>query len=476
MLSRRGMKFPLNVTLLLLGLAGVACAADWRLSDSWGFSLNGFSRDYETGKDDSNLFFRLNPSLNLSGEMHGRVKGQVDYGLEASLTGGDGTASSSSIFHDLDADLTAEVVKDRFYLGAGATAGMALRSDTDNTDSNTGLLDGVQTYSFRLTPEFFYPLGRNANFVSNNAIRYSGSSSDDSSNNISSRLNLGIRSGTRFSRSSWSMDYTREDRFLDERTDTVQSYDANASYRLNRRWSVSSGIGYSDSNAPTRRDSNSAVNWNLGTAWTPNSRTKANARYGQNYSGNVWDVDFSHVTKRTRIQADYSRSLTNVDNVLEQRLEPGINPDGTPVLDPITGLPIVEPIIVYVPTDENFIRTSVGGSVTLTGRRTNVVGSVRYSEREYDESGDSDESTLFRLSADRRLAERLSVNASTGVRDFSSSSGDENSSYFFQLGINRSFGRRSSIGATLSHRVYEPDDDTGYTDQRFSLTFRTGFL
>jgi uncharacterized protein (PEP-CTERM system associated) len=235
-------------------------------------------------------------------------------------------------------------------------------------------------------------------------------------------------------------------------------------------------LGYSESDAPTQRDSNSALNWNVGAGWTPNSRTKAKASYGQNYSGDVWDASFSHVSKRTRLEANFSRSLTNSNTIQGEILEPGINPDGTPVLDPVTGLPLLEPTIVYVPTDENFIRTAAGGSVTVTGRRTSVVGSLQYSERSYDESGGSDETTSFRLSANRRLAERLSISASAGISDFSSSSADSDTSYDFQLGINHSLGRKSSIGATLNHRVFDPEDDTGYTEQRVSVIFSTSFL
>lgn len=461
--------------LAVAGLfTGVANADEWRLQDTVTLSASTISRDNDVGADSNSTNLRATPSLHLSGKSR-RTSANIRYGLSFG-TDLDGSKTSDPVVHSLRGSAKSEIIENHFFLSGTAFAGL---TSSNNTSASVDPLspdnETIQTYSFSLSPEFRAHLARNADIVSRDSVSYFGSDRGSSDSSISRTAHIGVESGRRFSVLNWSVGLAHTATDYDTSSESVTSFDVGTSYRLNRVWSVNSGLGYSESDAPTSRSSNSAMNWHFGGSWRPNKRTSASARYGQNYSGNVWSGDISHRTRRTRFGLNFSRSLTNTATVITQNEELVVlDADGNPIVDPNTGNPLLVIVPTLVPTSENFINTQIGGSVTVQGRRTTVVGRISYYDRAYDVSGRSENGASLRLSANRRLSEKTNANVSFGASNFSSSNSDK--TYDVRLGINRSLGQYSNVGANLSHRLYDTSGSRGYTEQQLSVFFSTQFL
>lgn len=473
MLSLRLLPLRAGLVVALAGMVFPAFAGDWKLSDSLSTSLTLTNTDNDGGTDDSSLSWRLTPGLTLRGT-GGRVQADISY--RPSLTMGSGN-NTGTLSHRLSASGKAEILPQQFFLGATATAGLTTRNLTSaSVNEFSSSDDTTQTFGFTLTPEFRHHLGTYADLVSVNSLRYTTAGNAGSSDTFSRTANIGLDTGRRFGRLGAALNLSESVTYLDTREDTRRSLTASGSYRLDRKWSVRSSLGYSESDAPSSRSDNSAIDWTLGATWTPNPRTTLSAQFGHSFSGYNWSSNLTHRSRRTVIQANFSRALTNSSTLIAELLEAGLDAEGNPVLDPITGLPLLEDTILLVPTDENFIRTALGTTVTLSGRRTTLTGRAAYNHREFDVTGRTEETITLRLNASRSLAANFSATAGIGYSDLTSSSSTDDSTYDASLGLSRTLGPRSSLSANLSHRIHDRANGTGFTEQRFTLTFSTSFL
>jgi len=466
------------VNVLLLILVGFfspyTWAGDWKLTDSIGISTSALQRDNKNSPDTTDLSLQIRPNISLNGQS-GRTSANIRYGLTSSFR--DSGNNATNLSHSLNGSARSEIYEDQIFLTATARAGLTTaRSTSASVDSVTAANDGIQTYALTLGPSFRHHLSKYVDIVSDNTFGFSGSDSNNSSDSFTQLYNINLNSGRYFSRFNWSAGFVDSFRQIDTRTENTQSVNASGSYRLNRKIQLRAGLGYSSSDAPTSRSSNSSANWTFGGNWTPNSRTVLNAIFGLNHSGYNWNANFSHSTRRTRIESLFSRSLTNSAALGSELLEPGLNPDGTPVLDPRDGLPLLDPLILLVPTDENFINTVFSTAITITGRRTTVIGRVRLTQRDYDVSDITDNLSSLSLTATRQLSPRTSLSANAVISDLKSSNSNDDRTYDLSLGLTKSFGRKSSISALVSHRLNEVSNGSGYSENRLTLSVNSRFL
>jgi len=466
--------FLLSLPVWGVLIAGLANAGDWELVDSVSFGATAVQRDSDNEEDAERLVFTITPSFHLKGEGR-RVSGDVKYGLTAAYDADD---SESGLSHSLRGQIQSEIVEEFFFLNATAFAGLTSGTSTSaSVDAVSPDSESVQKYSFSLAPIFQRQLGRKANLVSRNRFSYSGSDDSDDEDTISRSLNLGIESGRGAGRTTWFAGYTNIHSDFDTREETVNSLSTGIGYQLDNSWRINAGLGYGDSDASTSRGSNEGVTWNLGANWTPNPRTNASVSFGESYWGEAWSGAISHATRRTELSVKGSRSLTNSSTLLAESASFGIfDPDGTPVVDPIDGDPLVVDGLLLTETDENYINTSLGVDIALTGRRSSITGSVTYQEREFDVSGEREDTIAYRLKGSRNLSGATKMTAGIRYADFSSSNAADDDTLDFTLGITNQLGRFSQIGASLSHRIFNSSDDSDYTEQRLSLTFTTRFL
>lgn len=470
-LARRGL------LLIFAGcLASTVQAGDWNLDESYSLSTSVVQRENDSGRNDyDSLALRATPRLRLHGES-GRARADISYGLSGLLDSDSGN-SASGLSHSLNGTASTELIKRRFFLRGSAFAGLTNSTNTSAPVNNFSRdNESIQTYALTLMPEFRHHLGRKADFVSRNSIRYFGSDGTNNNDNISTRLQAGLQSGPYYGPVSWSLGAFNTNTSYDNSSSSVTSLDADLGYRVNRIWRVFSGLGFSEGDT-LNGQRNSGLNWSLGTSWTPSPRTSLSGRFGQNYSGNVWNGQFSHRSRRARFALGLSRSLTDTTTVLLQEQEFNLlNPDGSQALDPLTGDPLVGTAYNLVPNADNFINTTATASLTLSGRRSSIGGTATYSDRDYDLANRDEEYYSFRVNSRRSLTPKTGVNLNLGVSHLSGNTQD-NTTYDVIIGATTRLGRYSSLGLNVGHRVFESSlPNNGYTEESVTLTFRSKFL
>jgi uncharacterized protein (PEP-CTERM system associated) len=338
--------------------------------------------------------------------------------------------------------------------------------------------NGQQSFSLRVLPEFRRHLNRYADVVSRNAVdvvTYSGGDSDSSK---SINVNLSLVSGRYFGRTDWSVDTNyRETRYAD-RTDTNKNVGGTVGYRIDRKWRVFGSTGYENNDVQTDRNDASGVTWDVGADWTPNSRTSVSAKYGSRYFGDSWSGGVSHRSKRTRLGLDFSRS---VDNRRNQQLVDSffflVDEDGNVVTDPVTGAPIIANIPQLNETDEDYINSQLRGILTVTGRRTtaSVTGSI--AKRDYEVSGNGEDSYDLSARLTRQLGSGYSGSLGASLRHTERDSGADSDSYDVSFSLSKTFSRRTSASLTYSYRDDNDDESIGdYTERRLGLTLRANLL
>lgn len=469
--ARRGLLLVFAGCLVSTGHAG-----DWKLDESYSLSTSAVQRENDSGRNDfDSLSLRATPRLRLHGES-GRARADISYGLSALLDSDSGN-SPSGLSHSLNATAATEVIKRRFFLKGSAFAGLTNSTSTSaSVNPSSRDSESIQTYSLTLAPEFRHHLGRKADFVSRNSVRYFGSERGRSDRNFSTRVQAGLESGPYYGPVSWSLGAFNTNTVYENSSSGVTSLDADLGFRVNRIWRVFSGLGASKGDTLNgRRDS--SLNWSLGTAWTPSPRTSLSGRYGHNYSGNVYSGQFSHQTRRTRFAFSLSKSLTDTTTVLLQEQEFNLlNADGSPIIDPLTGDPLVGTAYNLVPNSDNFINTTATASITVSGLRSSIAGTATYSDRDYEKLTSDEEYYSFRLTGRRSLTPKTGVTLNLGVSNVTGNVQD-NTTYDVSLGANTRLGRYSSVGLNVGHRIHESSlPNNGYTEQSVTLTFRSKFL
>jgi uncharacterized protein (PEP-CTERM system associated) len=152
-----------------------------------------------------------------------------------------------------------------------------------------------------------------------------------------------------------------------------------------------------------------------------------------------------------------------------------VDPDGNPVIDPATGNPLIVNIPQLQQIDEDFINTQLQVALSATGRRTTVTATVTASQREFEVSGNDEESYGLALSANRKLGGDYSATAGVSARRAEDNLGGETDTYDLRFSLSRQITRRTSASLDFLHR---DQDSTGndYTENRIGLSLTTSFL
>ncbi len=449
---------------------GAGLAGDWRLTDSVTASMTAVDR---TGNDaESGLVAQVSPGIRLSGE-GARARADLSYRLTASV--GLGDIDPRGVSHNLNANGQVEVVEDFFFLGG--RAGARLVGDSLTSGPVDPINDeGSQSFSLAVLPEFRHRLNRYANLVSRNAIDYVTYSGDGRDDSYSTTVNLGVLSGPEFGPVNWTLDATQRRTEFEDRSDKNASYTAGVGYRVSGRWAVSATAGYEENDVSTLRTDTDGFIWNVGTVWTPNPRTSLDLTYGERYIGEVYSGTFSHRSRKTLLRVSLSRDVSNRRFAeLEDAFFFLVDADGNPVTDPLTGDPLVVNIPQLQQVDEDFINTQLQVAISATGRRTTVTATATAAQRDYEVSGDEEESYGFALSANRRLGGDYSASAGASVRRAEDNTGGDTDTYDLRFSLSRQITRRTSASLDFLHRNQDSVTND-YTENRIGLSLTTSFL
>ena len=457
--------------------SGLAGAGDWKVTDD--VSLTATYVDRSGDDEASGMVLELTPRLNATGR-GGRFTADINYA--PNLAVGDSSVDPETFTHDLFAIGRLEAIENQFFIGAEASAGIVGNSATSGPTDAINFSDGGQQYfGVRLLPELRHHLGRYADIVSRNSldlVSYRGN--DDGGQSDSSdayKANIGIQSGRAFSVLNWSVNADHSEVKFDHRTDTRQSITANAGYAINRQWRVNAGVGYEDNDVDTSRDDTNGTTWDVGASWAPTPRTSASLNYGSRYFGDSWSGGFSHRSRKTRFGLDYSRE---VSNRRQQRLVDSFfflaDQNGNIITDPNTGAPLIANIPELQDTDEDFLDSRLRGILTVTGRRTNVTFTATVSERDYEVSGDNEDSVGVSLHIDRQLGSGYNASLFGGLTEANDTADGDSENLDVIFNLSKQFSKRTSASLEVSYRDEDKDNDDDITEKRIGLTLRANLL
>lgn len=457
-------------------------AGDWeiepRLTVAESFSDNV---NLDESNEDSDFITEVIPGISVHGR-GGRVVADLDYEMQNVFFLDN--SDENTIFHQLEADATAEMSKNFFFVDAASALGQATIDSegslsTGNLNTAGNRTDFV-TYSISpyITPHF----GGYADGVFRyryGQVKYDEGASDAEENSFDARL----VSGRNFVPLSWNANYTIEDLNRDDATDEeFENGDLNARYRLNDEFSLVAQGGYADNDFNTIETIENGSYWAVGGFWQPSRYYSLQALAGNNLetatvglypirrtalsvtyrdrdvglnNGPVWTGSLTHRTRRTTWSADYVEDTTTEQ---QSRLQ-----NSLVFLDPSGNLIIIPEFISL--TDEVIERKRGTGTFQMDTGRSKVRVSVFDERRRFLTSLTDDRSRGVSGSWDRRLAPRTNT-ILTGsyqlLADRDVASDLEDVFLFIQAELVHRLGNR--IDGTLLYRFTRRDSNDNARD------------
>jgi len=296
------------------------------------------------------------------------------------------------LYHLLDANGNAELVRNHVFLNASASARQRPKSllDPVSVDSSTAAGNLQQTYSWSATPALVNRLGNFADSrleYTHDEVYYRASSGEDSTADTG---HYRLSSGELFGRTQWALDASYRKVHAGELdSGRFGRYAAELGYQLDRHWLAKATGGYEKNDYQTLRSKTDGSFWEVGLDWAPTQRSRMSVGYGERFFGKTWRASLEHERRYLTFDASYSETLTSDrENVLRPTGTIQIFDPNCPRSDP-TCLP-TDTVTVYEtqPANSFFIAKSGRASVAADLGRHRVTVGVGTLEREYELTGE----------------------------------------------------------------------------------------
>jgi uncharacterized protein (PEP-CTERM system associated) len=395
--------------------SGVALSATY--SDN--ANLTGNSKD---GKEE--IFLQVLPYFTLNGE-GARVKARGYY-APALYTGTIGD-TPANIDNFLTFNGTVEVTPDTFFVDGYARATVVNQNAAGpggNIPNQSYLYNSnnlTQAFGFGVSPYVRYHLGSTADFLARASIGTTAFADSSQNNSVNASFTAGFASGRDFQRLPWSLYYSLSGlNFNDSSSaygdsNTYQSITGRASYVISPVWRVDTSVGYALNDYQTTSDNKSGPTWSFGGTWTPNPRVALSLGYGGQPYGDSWYLNWRYAHKRVSWFANYTTQLTTVQQeFLQSQTFVQADPNGLPVIDPATGLPIQVTRVDPTLTNQSYVLNSFNTGINWTGNRTTVGLDANWNQRDYQVSGGSESDWGVGARVSRTLSADLTASARLG--------------------------------------------------------------
>lgn len=413
----------------------------------------------------------------------------------------------SDFSHNLTAVWQSELQRDWLFLDVNLNAFQSLISasgaNSGDDFNNTG--NTTQTFTYSISPYTKHHLGGFADlelrYTNDGVFLDTNSAGDSSSNGISFQLS----SGRNFQILSWNVNgsYRQVDRDESGAGDTYSKVHASVNYRLNRNWAPFLYVSYQDNEYETNSDNPSGVAYGGGVTWTPNRelslqlshnsegaafggkltwkpniRTTVDLSYGDDPYHEDWAFNLSHRQRRSTLKASYSVNHISSarDELLQRQTFQLVDNFGNPILDPITGQPILIPLDNPNLSDETYTlsRFSLGYDI-LVGKHDNISFEGTFSNRDYQVSLEEEETWGLNARWSHYVRANLSTNLGINWEQSNNkSTGEETTQWRLNTGLNYQLGSKTTLGLDLYHVENQASDNTSeYAENRITLTLGT---
>jgi uncharacterized protein (PEP-CTERM system associated) len=242
-----------------------------------------------------------------------------------------------------------------------------------------------------------------------------------------------------------------DDRVPDRRFERI---DVDGRYRLTPEVLLLGAIG-NENNEYEHADTLEAPegrSWNAGLAWSPTPRTQMEARYGKRFFGTTRFAQVSHQAARVRLGYIHSEDITTREQQQVRRTTFLLTDDlGNPVLDQITGQPILAEIEVPVVIDEVFVQRRNSTTVGLVGTRASL-DFVYFDERRHFQASNARErADGASASFNWRMAGHTQFRVQVLYTETDFSDGSRTDLRIQSLSVERPIQSRSTLRGTVHH-------------------------
>ena len=321
---------------------------------------------------------------------------------------------TQDIYHFLNANAAAELVRQTLFLNAGTSISQVntslLSPQTDNNVNRTGNRTSVRTFNVSpsLRPNFGPEVQGSAILTYSKASYESAHNGVDNAQTIqangstseASGIALTLASGPAYKLTTWSVAYSknRTEGSQGSGVSTSDKIVANAGRLITPNLRLIANVGYTSSNNSLASvggvSNNSGLNWSTGLDWTPTPRTRLAATTGRTYyDTSTYSLDFNHNTALSVWSAGYHESVTTTH---AQALRPELVNTASflePLFignypDPVAREKAIKDYIAQnglassvalsrnFLTDQTFLTKQLNFSVGMLGRRNTVLASA----------------------------------------------------------------------------------------------------
>lgn len=458
------------------------------------------------GSERSEWTTRIAPSVSVIGN-GARLRFNATYTPELLSRAQQGT---NDISHSLDAFGNAELLQRLLYVDvrAGVTQQNVslLGPQAQDNLNTTGNRTSVKTYS--ISPYLRHDFGFDAFGelrLTHDSVSYSGNTSSSSTSN---RIDAQLSSGPAFKLFTWNLAYNKSHVEYAERSGgdiDTERISAGVTRLITSNFRLAANVGYEEYTYATVGSAPKGAFWSVGPEWTPTDRTRVAATIGHRYYGATKSLDFSHRSRLTVWQLNYSEDVatsrgnalipitTNTAALLNtlflsQISDPIARQTAVQNFIALTGLPpnLTQPVNFV--TESAFLEKKLQATFGIQGIRNTVMANVFSMSREsltaatsgagdFNTSSDTKQ-TGANLVWNSRLTENFASNLSVGITrsQFSSLTSSADRLSYVRFGLTRQFDPKVS-GALNVYRVKNDSDraGAGYTENSVAASLNVRF-
>jgi uncharacterized protein (PEP-CTERM system associated) len=370
-----------------------AAAADWRITPTLDLreTYTDNVRLSPASSRESDFITDIAPGIQATHDSRG-LKFRAKYALHGLYFADH--SEGNTIFHELDASATAELIDNRLFIdGIAAVNQQNISVLGPQPVDNTNITDNRSTVKTgTVSPYLRHRFGSTAA----SELRYTHSAVTSSTGGLASTRTNGIlfnvNSGPAFRALGWGLQYNGRKIDYDDQAKSVniRTTTGNLRYMVSPQFQLTATGGYDKYDYVSVGDAPEGRFYSGGFSWRPTERTSISASAGRRFWGRTYALETNLSSRNTVWQVSYNEDITTTQSefavqasnstsgflnqlFLSSIPDPALRQQAVDRFILATGLPNVLSRRVNYFTNQFFLQKSIQASVAVTGARNTVL-------------------------------------------------------------------------------------------------------
>lgn len=447
-----------------LAFGTVAQAGNWTITPSLSVTETFTDNSgLKTDNDDRNSDFltQVSPGLSVNGA-GGRTSLNLNYAFNQNYYHR-GT-QQDEYNNQLAAVGQAELLKRVFFVDGQAAILQIVEDGTQATaNSPAGQnVNRTETRSYNLSPFIRQHFGQWLEAEPRYTFNQTTTESNNVQDTITQTGTITVNGGRRFAIFPWSVVASERRTQYDggRATDKDHRVDGTFSYVLDRRLTLTGGVGWEYIEDPGLVEEPKGITWSGGFTARPSSRTSLQFSYGDRFGDRNISASVNHrLSVRTSVSASYTESIQTSQSLIAQQVTSLTTDPTTPGAVPIPfTTPGGDPLFAFPDTQLGLTESTFRQKIFRLGfngtrRRNSFNGGGFWEERKTESTDITEKAIGGNVAVSRRLNPRLngSVGISVRMTDFGTPNGREEIDYGGSTSL--SYQVRNDIQARLTYNL-----------------------